>query len=151
MKQEKSCGTVIFRKTRGKYAVLLIKNRYTDCWSFPKGHVEPGENEYQTAIRETKEETGIDVKIENGFRMESKYLIGKKKNIEKTVVYFTALTTRAYVVPQPEEISAFKWFFEDEFPFDHSFENDRTIFREALKFIKSRFGEATESTFKFKK
>ena len=151
MKHEKSCGTVIFRKARGKYAVLLIKNKYTDCWSFPKGHVEPGENEYQTAIRETREETGIDVKIENGFRMESNYLIGKKKNIEKTVVYFTALTTRAYVVPQPEEISAFKWFFEDEFPFDHSFENDRTIFREALKFIKSRFGEATESTFKFKK
>ena len=151
MKHEKSCGTVIFRKARGKYAVLLIKNKYTDCWSFPKGHVEPGENEYQTAIRETREETGIDVKIENGFRMESNYLIGKKKNIEKTVVYFTALTTRAYVVPQPEEISAFKWFFEDEFPFDHSFENDRTIFREALKFIKSRFGEATENTFKFKK
>ena len=83
MKHEKSCGTVIFRKARGKYAVLLIKNKYTDCWSFPKGHVEPGENEYQTAIRETREETGIDVKIENGFRMESNYLIGKKKNIEK--------------------------------------------------------------------
>ena len=81
MRYEKSCGTVIFRKARGKYAVLLIKNKYTDFWSFPKGHVEAGENEYQTAIRETKEETGIDVKIENGFRMESIYLIGKKKNI----------------------------------------------------------------------
>ena len=99
MKYEKSCGTIVFRKTRGKYAVLLIKNRYTDFWSFPKGHVEAGENEYQTAIRETREETGIEVKIENGFRMESIYLIGKKKNTEKKVVYFTALTTRAYVVP----------------------------------------------------
>ena len=48
MKFEKSCGTVVFRKARGKYAVLLIKNRYTDFWSFPKGHVEAGENEYQT-------------------------------------------------------------------------------------------------------
>ena len=92
MKYEKSCGAVIFRKTRGKYAVLLIKNRYADFWSFPKGHVEDGENEYQTAIREVKEETGIDIKIENGFRMESVYLIGKKKNIEKKVVYFASLT-----------------------------------------------------------
>ena len=150
MKYEKSCGTVIFRKTRGKYAVLLIKNRYTDFWSFPKGHVEVGENEYQTAIRETKEETGIDVKIENGFRMESVYLIGKRKNTEKRVVYFTALTTRAYVVPQPEEISAFRWFFEDQFPFDHTFENDKLIFTEALKFIKGRFGEATEMNFRNK-
>ena len=150
MKYEKSCGTVIFRKTRGKYAVLLIKNKYTDFWSFPKGHVEDGENEYQTAIRETKEETGIDVKIENGFRMESVYLIGKRKNTEKRVVYFTALTTRAYVVPQPEEISAFRWFFEDQFPFDHTFENDKLIFTEALKFIKGRFGEATEMNFRNK-
>ena len=150
MKFEKSCGTVIFRKTRGKYAVLLIKNRYTDFWSFPKGHVEAGENEYQTAIRETKEETGIDVKIENGFRMESVYLIGKRKNTEKKVVYFTALTTRAYVVPQPEEISAFHWFFEDEFPYDATFENDKMIFKEALAFIKSRFGEATENDFRKK-
>ncbi len=148
MKYEKSCGTVVFRKARGKYAVLLIKNKYTDFWSFPKGHVEEGENEYQTAIRETKEETGIDVHIENGFRMESVYLIGKKKNTEKRVVYFTALTTRAYVVPQPEEITAFRWFFEDQFPFDHTFENDKLIFKEALKFIKGRFGEATENTFR---
>ena len=91
-----------------------------------------------------KEETGIDIKVENGFRMESVYLIGKKKSIEKRVVYFASLTTRAYVEPQPQEISAFRWFFEDEFPDDKTFENDRTIFKEALKFIKSRFGEATE-------
>ena len=49
MKYEKSCGAVIFRKTHGKYAVLLIKNRFAEFWSFPKGHVEEGENEYQTA------------------------------------------------------------------------------------------------------
>ena len=30
VRYEKSCGTVIFRKARGKYAVLLIKNKYTD-------------------------------------------------------------------------------------------------------------------------
>ena len=150
MKYEKSCGTVIFRKARGKYAVLLIKNKQTDFWSFPKGHVEEGENEYQTAIRETREETGIDVKIENGFRMESVYLIGKRKNTEKKVVYFTALTTRAYVVPQPEEISAFHWFFEDEFPFDATFENDKLIFTKALEFIKERFGDANENDFQRK-
>ena len=150
MRFEKSCGTVVFRKARGKYAVLLIKNKYTDFWSFPKGHMEEGENEYQTAIRETKEETGIDVRIENGFRMESVYLIGKRKNTEKKVVYFTALTTRAYVVPQPEEIAAFRWFFEDEFPFHATFENDKNIFKEALAFIKERFGEATDNNM-FKK
>ena len=82
--------------------------------------------------------------------MESVYLIGKRKNTEKKVVYFTALTTRAYVVPQPEEISAFHWFFEDEFPYDATFENDKLIFKEALEFIKSRFGEATENDFRKK-
>jgi len=147
LKHEKSCGAIVFRKTRGEYAVLLIKNKYADFWSFPKGHVEEGENEYQTAIREVKEETGIDIKIENGFRVESSYLIGKRKSIEKNVVYFTALTTRAFVEPQPDEISAFHWFLEKDFPSNDTFPNDMRIFREALEFIKNRFGEATDPLF----
>jgi ADP-ribose pyrophosphatase YjhB (NUDIX family) len=63
MRHEKSCGTVIFRKARGKYAVLLIKNKYTDCWSFPKGHVEQGESSRVAAQREVEEETGIMAEV----------------------------------------------------------------------------------------
>ena len=64
---EKSCGAVIFYKSRQNTKILLVKNSNGRYWSFPKGHIEDGENEHQTAIREIKEETGLDVVIERVF------------------------------------------------------------------------------------
>ena len=55
-KREKACGCIIIDD--GK--VLLVQ-QHQGFWGFPKGHVENGETEIQTAIREVKEETNIDV------------------------------------------------------------------------------------------
>ena len=54
----KSCGVIPYRfnKNEKEYLILLQTNH---CWSFPKGHMEPGETERQTALRELKEETGL--------------------------------------------------------------------------------------------
>ena len=55
--REKSCGCIIINKNK----VLLIKQT-KGHWGFPKGHVEKDETEIETAIREVKEETGLDIK-----------------------------------------------------------------------------------------
>ena len=46
----KSCGVIPFRcvDDRREYLILLQNNH---CWSFPKGHMEAGESEQQTALR----------------------------------------------------------------------------------------------------
>ena len=62
MKTEKSCGCIILKDDQ----VLLIGAKDDEgklFWSFPKGHQEKGETDIETAIRETKEETGLDVEI----------------------------------------------------------------------------------------
>ena len=56
MKHEKSCGCIIIEDKK----VLLIKQT-NGIWGFPKGHVEENETELQTAEREVKEETNLDV------------------------------------------------------------------------------------------
>ena len=62
MKREKSCGALVYRITQnGQKELLFIKHRHGTHWSFPKGHMEEGENEVQTALREVKEETGLDI------------------------------------------------------------------------------------------
>ena len=66
MKFEKSCGAIVYRKTQNQIDLLLIKNRYGGHWSFPKGHVEGAETEMQTALREVKEETGLDARNAEG-------------------------------------------------------------------------------------
>ena len=58
MKKEKSCGCIIIKDDE----VLLIKHN-KGHWDFPKGHMEEGETEKQTAVREVKEETHMDVYI----------------------------------------------------------------------------------------
>ena len=63
MKREKSCGAIVFRKNGSSYDIVLLRHKFGGHWSFPKGHVELGENEFRTATREVKEETGIFIPV----------------------------------------------------------------------------------------
>ncbi|MDE1917197.1 MAG: NUDIX domain-containing protein [Sphingomonadales bacterium] len=46
------------------FEVLLIASRGSGEWGLPKGHVEPGETSYQTALREAYEEVGVVGEVE---------------------------------------------------------------------------------------
>ena len=91
MKREKSCGAIVFRDAKDKQLpeLLLVKHRCGGHWSFPKGHVEAGENEIQTAVREVKEETGLDITFLEGFRERVEYApkpgVMKEKEIAQTM------------------------------------------------------------------
>ena len=84
MKREKSCGAVVYRYNNDVLEVLLIRHRFGGHWSFPKGHVEEGENEFQTALREVKEETNLSIRLREGFRESVEYF--PKPYIKKQVV-----------------------------------------------------------------
>ena len=104
---EKSCGGIIFYKTRQNTRILLVKNNNGRYWSFPKGHIEEGETEQETAIREIKEETGLDVTLVSNFREISEYCpFGK---IRKRVVFFLAQAFTDNVKIQEEEIDSYIW------------------------------------------
>ena len=61
MHHEKSCGALVLRRDKidGKYYILMIRHRMGGHRSFPKGHMERGETERMTAVREVYEEMGI--------------------------------------------------------------------------------------------
>ena len=102
MKYEKSCGAIVIED--GK--VLLVKHN-AGHWDFPKGHVEEGETEFETAIREVKEETNIDIKIEKQNRYISEY--STKEDVMKTVIYFLGEKIGGEDKPQIEEVSDVEW------------------------------------------
>lgn len=102
MKYEKSCGAIVVED--GK--VLLVKHN-AGHWDFPKGHVEEGETEIETAIREVKEETNIDIKIEKENKYISEY--SPKENVMKTVIYFIGEKVGGEDKPQIEEVSDVEW------------------------------------------
>ena len=132
MKYEKSCGAVIFRKS-DTWNVLLIRHSKGRHVSFPKGHVEPGEMESQTAEREILEETGLRVRVDKRFRAENRYNI--RPDTQKLVVIFAATTDQAELTPQPEEIAEAVWVPVDEAEERLTYERDRRIMRDAFEHI----------------
>jgi len=131
---EKSCGAVVYRKYHGNVEILLVKHVKSGYWSFPKGHVEDGETEAQTAAREITEETGIDVFVDTGFRETVTYSL--RSDIKKTVVYFVARAKKNVdLVPQKSEIAALRWVGIDKAGELLAFENDRAIISKAKAFI----------------
>lgn len=85
---EKSCGALIWRRRRGVYEFLLLRQKRSGSWSFPKGHVEPGESEIACATREVHEECGMALHPQAGFRKTLQYVLGNR--VHKQVVLFLA-------------------------------------------------------------
>lgn len=125
MKFEKSCGALVYRRTKGQIELLLLKNRYGGHWSFPKGHVEGSETERQTALREVKEETGLDILLQSGFRHMVEYY--PEPNIKKQVVYFLGEAQSSAVKMQEEEISRIIWTEIHKAYHMVSFKNDKHL------------------------
>jgi len=98
MIEERSAGVVIFlEKSEGTHFLLL--NYPTGHWDYVKGKIEEGENNRQTAIRETKEETGIsDLEFVEGFEEKINYNFQfEGELIQKEVVFFLAKTKTSSV------------------------------------------------------
>ncbi len=134
MEHEKSCGAVIFRKHHGNTELLLIKHTNGGHWSFPKGHVEPGETEAETARREVREETGLEVQIDTSFREVVSY--SPRKDTIKKVVYFLAWVKSKEIHPQPEEVSQVKWVEISLAPKWLNYDNDRQLVNRVKTIIK---------------
>ena len=85
-----SAGTIIYRKTRKEIEILLLYRKNSETWHLPKGTVERDQSLAETALRETKEETGFDVKL-NGYIGKLESLIEREeKIIPKDTHYYLA-------------------------------------------------------------
>ena len=134
MLHEKSCGAIVYRRFHGNIEILLIKHINSGHWSFPKGHVEGDETELETARREIKEETGLDVILDQTFRETVSY--SPKRDTQKVVVYFLALARNYDFVPQEEEIAEIRWVDILRATRMLTYENDKTIVNKARAAIK---------------
>lgn len=137
MQHEKSCGALVLRrdKTNGKYYVLMIRHRMGGHRSFPKGHMERGETERMTAVREVYEETAVQIRIRPDFRETVHY--NPLPGVSKEVVYFLSETEQEAVKAREGEIAQVEWVPVESAEASLSHENDKTVFRAAIKKMKS--------------
>lgn len=130
---ERSCGAVVFRTINNDLRFLLIKNKRSAHWGFPKGHIEKGETLEQTANREVLEETGIHIEIIPEFESKSEYTI--QGRVEKCVTIFLAKTADTKTTIQQEEIEDYIWLNYNKAIETLRFENDKKILEKAYKFL----------------
>ena len=133
MKQEKSCGAVLHRIQNGERVFLLIRHKNGGHWAFPKGHVETGETERQTALREIREETGYEAEIDSGFREVVSY--SPKKEVMKDVVYFSGWVLSGKEQAQPEEVLQIRWETAENALQTLTYDNDRIILQKLVKYL----------------
>lgn len=61
---QKSCGVLPYRQAENGREYLIVYEQFSQCWSLPKGRMEPGETEKQAALRELWEETGLTAQLD---------------------------------------------------------------------------------------
>lgn len=83
-------------------------------WSLPKGHIEPGETPEQAAVREVKEETGIESEIDKSLGVIDFWFMASGKRIHKTVHHFLFKEVGGQIAPQVSEVDDVRWFPLDE-------------------------------------
>jgi 8-oxo-dGTP pyrophosphatase MutT (NUDIX family) len=97
-----ACGAVIGRLDR----------RGRLLWSLPKGHLEPGETEQQTAVREVFEETGILGEVVGKLGTIDFWFVADGRRVHKTVHHFLLVVadpTKLELSDEDVEVSEVAW------------------------------------------
>lgn len=139
--QEFSAGGVVYRHVNGGYQVAVVNRaRHTD-WSLPKGHIEKGETREQAALREVKEETGLDARIV-GDLGEIIYFFRRPKGalVRKSVYHYLLEATSQQLGGPNWEVSETRWVPIDQAHSLLTYQNDRGVVAKARQMLEQQTG-----------
>ena len=125
---EISAGAIVYTKENNEIRYLLIRDFHGN-WGFPKGHLENDETLKEAAVREIREEAGIDILLDTSFREDLSYVM--PNGIDKTSVYFLGSFEHQDPSPQPEEVQEIRLLPYEEamdlITFDNSYNSRRNV------------------------
>lgn len=109
----KSCGVLPYRMVGGQREYLIVFEQFSQCWSLPKGHMEAGETEMETALRELFEETGLTARLDTSKTATIEYPISDVAR--KQVIFFLGQVSGTPKT-RAGEIESYKWVKAEELP-----------------------------------
>ncbi|OGH20287.1 MAG: hypothetical protein A3D74_01920 [Candidatus Levybacteria bacterium RIFCSPHIGHO2_02_FULL_37_13] len=141
MRFEFSAGGVVLKKTDGKVEILVCQHSQHHGWVFPKGLIDPStssgraETKEEAALREVKEETGINGKIIKSLSpIEYWYKLNNEK-IKKTVYYFLMEYDSGDTKVHDFEMENVEWLPMDKVEERLTYKSDKEVWKEADKLI----------------
>lgn len=149
MKVERSAGAIIARDTpKGRVYLLLKHNlrggfsrnssdkKEDGHWDFPKGHIEEGEEEIDTARREIREESGItQLEFIDGFKETIEYYVGQNGEKRQKFVYFFLAKTNEEKIIISNEHQDSKWLVFNEAMELATYPDTKKLLKQADDFI----------------
>jgi 8-oxo-dGTP pyrophosphatase MutT (NUDIX family) len=148
LEREFSAGGLVHRRRAGVPVVLLAARRGSTgklVWTIPKGHVEEGETSEITAVREVREETGIDAEIEDRlgdvtYWYARRDAAGRPVRILKRVRFFLMRATGGRFADRDAEMDAVRWFSCAEAEAVVAYPNERELVRRARAILEAPAG-----------
>jgi len=132
---EHSAGGVVTRRDDGDVDVALAARRTRKgdlAWGLPKGLVEEGEAPEQAALREVREETGLEAEILEPLGDISYWYVWEDERIRKKVTFFLMEATGGDVSLHDHEMEEIRWFPLREAVRRASYPSERTVLRRAV-------------------
>ena len=134
MKFEFSAGGVVFKKEQNKVFILVSQHSQHHGWVFPKGligdHIK-GEKKEDTAVREVKEETGIDAKILKPLSPVTYWYVFEGEKIRKTVYYYLMEFLGGDFKQRDHEMENVEWLLPEEIEERLTYKSDKEVWQEA--------------------
>lgn len=133
-----SDGGVVYRGQGDEIEVILVGREAQGSWFLPKGTPLRGESREQTAIRETREETGLDVRILEPITSICYWFMSGRVLIFKTVYYYLMVPTGGDISRHDPEYDRVAWFSIQQALAVLTYTNDADVVRRAVELIKRR-------------
>jgi 8-oxo-dGTP pyrophosphatase MutT (NUDIX family) len=147
VQREFSAGGVLVRTIRGRAHVAAIRPRGRErIWALPKGRIDPGETAAETAVREVREETGVEGRLvvklgDVRYVYTARWEGASGERIFKVVSFFLLRAGRGRIGAIDEsmriEVAEARWLPLDEAPGVLSYGGEREMAAKALERIES--------------
>src|SRR3989304_772567 len=134
-KFEESAGGIVFKKENSQTYILVTQHSQHHGWVFPKGLNDPGEDKAKTAIREAKEEGGVEAKIIKELPSVEYFYKFEGNTIKKKVTYFLMEYVSGNIEDHDWEMENAEWLPLDKVKQRLSFKTDKQVFQKAQEIL----------------
>lgn len=135
LKFEESAGGIVFKKEKSKTFVLVTQHSSHHGWVFPKGLIDEGEDKTKAALREVKEEGGIEAKIIKELKSVEYFYKFENQTIKKKVTYFLMEYLSGNIEDHDWEMEAAEWLPVEEVDERLTYKSDKQVFQESKKLL----------------